>query len=91
MPFKNTFITIIALAIPALAQQTQSVQTVYGLCGGLAWDGPTICAAGSYCSVLNKVWYQCLPGTPTSTPPPATSAPAATLTTPLPTITPPPV
>ncbi|KAK1764488.1 glycosyl hydrolase family 61-domain-containing protein [Phialemonium atrogriseum] len=35
-------------------------QTRYGQCGGSGWTGPSACAQGSSCSVLNDYYYQCL-------------------------------
>lgn len=35
-------------------------QTKYGQCGGSGWTGPTACAAGSSCSVLNDWYSQCV-------------------------------
>ncbi|PPQ72449.1 hypothetical protein CVT26_003778 [Gymnopilus dilepis] len=58
---------------------TSSVATLWGLCGGSAWSGPTICPEGSHCQVLNPFWSQCIPGPPSTTTtqpvptPPATS------------------
>ncbi|KAL2197729.1 glycosyl hydrolase family 61-domain-containing protein [Corynascus similis CBS 632.67] len=37
-----------------------NVQTKYGQCGGRDWSGPTACAAGSSCSVLNDWYSQCV-------------------------------
>ncbi|KAL7954780.1 carbohydrate esterase family 5 protein [Trichoderma compactum] len=35
-------------------------QTQYGQCGGIGWTGPTQCAAGFTCKVLNSYYSQCL-------------------------------
>ena len=35
-------------------------QTKYGQCGGSGWTGPTACAVGSSCSVLNDWYAQCV-------------------------------
>ncbi|KAL2163010.1 hypothetical protein VTH06DRAFT_6846 [Thermothelomyces fergusii] len=37
-----------------------SVQTKYGQCGGNGWTGPTLCAPGSSCTVLNEWYSQCV-------------------------------
>ncbi|KAK4039997.1 glycosyl hydrolase family 61-domain-containing protein [Parachaetomium inaequale] len=37
-----------------------SAQTKYGQCGGSGWAGPTACAAGSSCTVLNDWYAQCV-------------------------------
>ncbi|KAK4122158.1 carbohydrate-binding module family 1 protein [Parathielavia appendiculata] len=37
-----------------------ATQTKYGQCGGSGWAGPTACAAGSSCSVLNPWYAQCV-------------------------------
>ncbi len=35
-------------------------QTKYGQCGGSGWSGPTACASGSSCTVLNAYYAQCV-------------------------------
>ncbi|KAL7928143.1 Exoglucanase 1 [Trichoderma chlorosporum] len=37
-----------------------ATQTHYGQCGGTGWTGPTQCASGSTCTVLNPYYSQCL-------------------------------
>jgi len=37
-----------------------AAQTKYGQCGGNGWTGPTACASGSTCSVLNDWYSQCV-------------------------------
>ncbi|KAF5349083.1 hypothetical protein D9756_009420 [Leucocoprinus leucothites] len=37
-----------------------AAQTKYGQCGGMTWTGPTACASGSTCQVLNPYYSQCL-------------------------------
>jgi cold shock CspA family protein len=37
-----------------------AAQTKYGQCGGSGWTGPTACAAGSSCTVLNPWYAQCV-------------------------------
>jgi endoglucanase len=32
----------------------------YGQCGGVGWTGPTACASGTTCNVLNAYYSQCL-------------------------------
>ncbi|KAF9005273.1 endoglucanase [Hymenopellis radicata] len=40
---------------------------IWGQCGGTGWTGPTTCAEGSVCTVLNSYYSQCTPGTAAST------------------------
>lgn len=35
---------------------------LYGQCGGEGWTGPTTCADGGYCEMVNQYYSQCLPG-----------------------------
>nr|AFD50192.1 cellobiohydrolase i [Trichoderma orientale] len=35
-------------------------QTHYGQCGGIGYSGPTVCASGTTCQVLNEFYSQCL-------------------------------
>jgi cellulose 1,4-beta-cellobiosidase len=37
-----------------------ATQTKYGQCGGLGYNGPTVCAAGSTCQESNPYYSQCL-------------------------------
>ncbi len=37
-----------------------ATQTKYGQCGGSGWTGPTVCAAGSSCTVANAWYAQCV-------------------------------
>jgi len=39
----------------------QSVAPIYGQCGGLTWNGPTICAVGSTCVKENDYFSNCFP------------------------------
>ncbi|KAI0685501.1 glycoside hydrolase superfamily [Cerioporus squamosus] len=71
----------VALALCASAQTTLS--PVWGQCGGTGWTGPTACATGSVCTELNDAYFQCVPGTATTTP----STPSTTTTAPTPTST----
>lgn len=50
---------VAALAAPALVS---AQQPVWAQCGGIGWSGGTTCASGTYCSVLNPYYSQCLPG-----------------------------
>ncbi|PPQ64860.1 hypothetical protein CVT26_002578 [Gymnopilus dilepis] len=42
-------------AIPAGPTQVR-----FGQCGGTGWTGPTVCAAGTTCQVLNQFFSQCI-------------------------------
>ncbi|KAF7977021.1 hypothetical protein HWV62_4970 [Athelia sp. TMB] len=37
-----------------------ATQTKYGQCGGIGYNGPTVCASGSTCKVSNAYYSQCL-------------------------------
>ncbi|RDB20742.1 Exoglucanase [Hypsizygus marmoreus] len=37
-----------------------ATQVKYGQCGGIGWTGPTVCASGTTCNVLNPYYSQCL-------------------------------
>ncbi|GFP52036.1 acetylxylan esterase [Trichoderma asperellum] len=37
-----------------------ATQTHYGQCGGIGYSGPTQCASGYTCQVLNSYYSQCL-------------------------------
>lgn len=39
---------------------TGATQTHYGQCGGTGYSGPTQCASGTTCQVLNQFYSQCL-------------------------------
>ncbi|KAG6914942.1 hypothetical protein DXG01_014336 [Tephrocybe rancida] len=42
------------------APASTATQVKYGQCGGIGYTGPTICAAGSTCTVNNEYYSQCL-------------------------------
>jgi hypothetical protein len=68
-----------------------SFSEVWGQCGGINWQGPTQCAAGSICEVSSEYYSQCLPSSaPAPAPETTTPAPAPTpeTTTPAPAPTP---
>lgn len=58
----RNFASLLALAGPALAQQT-----AYGQCGGLNWTGETTCVSGYTCTEYNPYYSQCVPGSETVT------------------------
>lgn len=39
------------------------VQSAYGQCGGVTWNGPKACADGNQCSSMNPYYHQCAPTT----------------------------
>lgn len=39
---------------------TGGVAALYHRCGGINWDGPTECEAGSYCKEQNPFYFQCV-------------------------------
>lgn len=53
-----------------------SVST-WGQCGGIGYTGDTVCVAGATCTSYNAYYYQCIPGTATST----TAAPTSSVVT----------
>ncbi|KAJ7512588.1 glycoside hydrolase superfamily [Mycena galericulata] len=40
---------------------------LYSQCGGIGWTGATSCVQGATCQELNAYYFQCLPGTATTT------------------------
>ncbi|KAG6863887.1 Exoglucanase 1 [Blastosporella zonata] len=44
----------------APASTATGTQAKYGQCGGIGWTGPTVCAAGSTCTLNNAYYSQCL-------------------------------
>ncbi|KAG6913138.1 Exoglucanase 1, partial [Tephrocybe rancida] len=42
------------------APASTATQVKYGQCGGIGYTGPTICAAGSTCTLNNEYYSQCL-------------------------------
>ncbi|KAK0610812.1 hypothetical protein B0T14DRAFT_500029 [Immersiella caudata] len=57
---------VLALVV-ALSTTASAQQSLWGQCGGNNWTGPKTCVSGAYCSELNPWYYQCLPGTATTT------------------------
>ncbi|KAK0609510.1 hypothetical protein B0T17DRAFT_621570 [Bombardia bombarda] len=89
-PWKTTPLTFhmlrklassLMVVLSAAGARAQALQAVWGQCGGTGWSGPTACVSGAYCFQQNQWYYQCLPGTATSsssTSNVASSTPAAT-------------
>ena len=46
-----------------LPSMAGGVQSAYGQCGGVTWNGPKACADGSQCSSMNLYYHQCAPTT----------------------------
>jgi len=44
----------------APASSSSGTAAKYGQCGGIGWTGPTVCAAGSTCTVSSAYYSQCL-------------------------------
>ncbi|KAJ6622090.1 SGNH hydrolase-type esterase domain-containing protein [Mycena sp. CBHHK59/15] len=56
-------------------------------CGGMGWTGATTCVSGTVCTVLNPWYFQCLPGTATTTTATTVTSTTTTGTTSAPTST----
>lgn len=75
------FSTLAFLA--GLAHSVSAQQPAWAQCGGKDYTGVTSCVSGYTCKVVNEYYFQCQPGTATSTvsstsaKPTATSAPQA--------------
>ncbi|KAJ7201458.1 glycoside hydrolase superfamily, partial [Mycena rebaudengoi] len=79
--------TLLLLAL-SLASVRAQTSPIFGQCGGTNWPGPFTCAAGSVCVVQNPFFWQCVPGTATTTPaPPTTTPPTSTTRTTTTTVT----
>ncbi|KAJ7278386.1 CEL4a mannanase [Mycena rebaudengoi] len=46
---------------------------VWSQCGGQNYSGDTVCETGTVCTVLNPFYFQCIPGTATTTVTPTTT------------------
>ncbi|KAK4444199.1 hypothetical protein QBC34DRAFT_309402 [Podospora aff. communis PSN243] len=85
-------ISVLPFAAVATAQANASP---WGQCGGMAFNGPTVCPSGHVCTIYNPYYAQCIPGAATTTPSqttttpstPSTTLPTTALTTTLSTIT----
>lgn len=56
----TTLVTRTSAAPTTTPPPAAGSQTKYGQCGGSGWSGPTACASGSSCSVLNAWYHQCV-------------------------------
>ncbi|KAJ7679667.1 mannanase [Mycena rosella] len=76
--------TLLILALSIASAVGQAVE--WGQCGGIGWMGATTCVSGTVCTELNTYYFQCLPGTATTTvsttvvPPPTSTSSAPTST-----------
>lgn len=72
-----------------LAVQTQTLQVLWGQCGGIGYNGPTQCENGSTCYRQSDWYSQCVPSTtypalPTTSPVPQPSTNPVPTTSPVP-------
>ncbi|KAF8883320.1 CEL4b mannanase [Gymnopilus junonius] len=74
-------LTASLLAVALSCRSTLATVPIYGQCGGINYSGDTTCASGTTCQVLNPYYYQCLPGTATSTVSSTSTQPTTTTTT----------
>ncbi|KAF6745140.1 exo-rhamnogalacturonase B [Ephemerocybe angulata] len=58
---------VFSLLIALSARISYAAQPIYGQCGGTGYSGDTTCVSGAVCTKVNDFYYQCLPGTQTST------------------------
>lgn len=58
----NWLVTISASLVASVVAQ----QPVWAQCGGISWTGGTTCVSGTTCVKLNDYYYQCQPGSATS-------------------------
>ena len=56
----TTLKTSTVAAPSTTAAPVGGTQTKYGQCGGSGWSGPTACASGSTCTLLNDWYAQCV-------------------------------
>ncbi|KAK4230419.1 polysaccharide monooxygenase [Podospora fimiseda] len=56
----STLVTSTTAAPVTTAPSTGPAQSKWGQCGGNGWTGPTVCVAGSTCSVINDWYHQCV-------------------------------
>lgn len=78
---KSLYITMKSVvASAALFAASASAISVYGQCGGKGWTGSGTCDSGSYCFHQNDYYWQCVPGS-ASTTLVTTTKPASTTTT----------
>ncbi|KAG9055779.1 hypothetical protein FS842_001235 [Serendipita sp. 407] len=60
-------LSLVFIAVSCGLVRSQSTAGTWGQCGGNGWTGPTTCTTGTVCTYLNDWYYQCLPGTQSST------------------------
>lgn len=66
----------------AAGVKAQQRQELWGQCGGVGWNGPTLCVDGAYCYEQNQWYHQCIPGQgPSTTNAPQPTPTPTTLTT----------
>ncbi|KAF7378188.1 CBM1 domain-containing protein [Mycena sanguinolenta] len=61
-PMASLF-SLATIALSTSYAAAQATVPVFGQCGGLTYDGPTVCAAGSFCQWDSDFFSQCVPGT----------------------------
>ncbi|KAJ6480433.1 hypothetical protein C8R45DRAFT_1063218 [Mycena sanguinolenta] len=58
-----SLLSLVTIALSVFYAAAQATVPVFGQCGGLTYDGPTVCAAGSFCEWESDFFSQCVPGT----------------------------
>ena len=56
----TTLVTVTSAPATTAPPAGGATQTKWGQCGGSGYAGPTVCASGSTCSVLNPYYAQCV-------------------------------
>ncbi|KAG9091801.1 hypothetical protein FRC06_000378 [Ceratobasidium sp. 370] len=69
------------VACAAFVAGAMAQQPAYAQCGGIGWTGGTTCVAGYTCFKQNDWYYQCVPGTATTTSVSTTTKTTSTTTT----------
>ncbi|GAP85366.1 putative endo- -beta-mannosidase protein [Rosellinia necatrix] len=71
----------IAAGLVTLAGIASAEVALWGQCGGIGYTGETTCVAGAQCQVQNDYYYQCVPGSGSTTLTTTTRATTTTATT----------
>ncbi|KAF8071917.1 endoglucanase [Lyophyllum atratum] len=66
---KSSLSAFASLAVLITLGGRAAAVAVWGQCGGINYSGDTTCAAGSTCIVVNDYYWQCQPGSATTTTP----------------------
>ncbi|KDQ10583.1 glycoside hydrolase family 6 protein [Botryobasidium botryosum FD-172 SS1] len=67
VPMKSIGLLSLGIVLSSFANHVNAVIPTWGQCQGIGYSGSTACATGNTCTRMNDYYFQCLPGSQSST------------------------